>query len=69
MKSLEIYENYIPLFYLEENKLFDNINSEPCMAYLPKVVELTIEYKQQLRNMLCLGMHSNVMHRFMMQAF
>jgi hypothetical protein len=23
MKSLEIYENYITLFYLEENKLFD----------------------------------------------
>jgi hypothetical protein len=25
MKSLEIYENYITLFCLEENKLFDKI--------------------------------------------
>ncbi len=25
MKSLEIYENYIPLFCPEENKLFDKI--------------------------------------------
>jgi hypothetical protein len=35
MKSLEIYENYITLFCLE-NILFYNtyyINSEPCMAY------------------------------------
>jgi hypothetical protein len=25
MKSLEIYESYITLFFLEKNKLFDNI--------------------------------------------
>ncbi len=39
---------------------------------LPKVVEITIYYKQQLRNsichMLCLGLHINVMLRFMMQT-
>ncbi len=39
---------------------------------LPKVVEITIFYKQQLRNntihMLCLGMHVNVMLRSMVQA-
>jgi hypothetical protein len=41
---------------------------------LLKVIEITIKYKQQLKitpfcHMLCLGMHSNVMHRFMVQAF
>ncbi len=39
---------------------------------LPKVVEITIQCKQQLRtpfcHMLCLGMHSNMMLRFMVQA-
>jgi hypothetical protein len=43
MKSLEFYENYIALFCLEKNKLFDcNINSEPCTAYYQKMVEITI---------------------------
>ncbi len=36
MKSLEIYENYITLFYLEKNFLQSYINSEPYMAYYPK---------------------------------
>jgi hypothetical protein len=45
---------------------------------LPKVVEIsqiTTEYKQPLRNytsfcdLICLGMHSNMMLRFMVQAF
>ncbi len=36
---------------------------------LPKVIEITIQYKQPFCYMLCLGMHSNVMHRFMVQAF
>ncbi len=41
---------------------------------LPKVVEITIKFKQQLRNntilsrVLCLKLHSNVMLRFMVQA-
>ncbi len=40
---------------------------------LPKVVEITIQCKQQLRttpfcHMLCLGMHINLMLRFMVQA-
>jgi hypothetical protein len=41
---------------------------------LPKVVEIAIKFKQQLRNntilsrVLCLEMHSNVMLRFMVQA-
>ena len=53
MKSLEIYKNYITLFCLEKNKLFDKIiltqKSEPCMTYYPKWL-LTIKYKYQLRN-------------------
>jgi hypothetical protein len=43
------------------------------MAYYLKVVELAIYWKQQLRNntillRALLGMHSNVMLRFMVQA-
>jgi hypothetical protein len=74
IKSLEIYENYITLFCLEKNKLFDNI-IRTMHGILPKVVELTIQCKQQLRNNTilshapCLGMHSNVMQRFMAQTF
>jgi len=41
MKSLEFYENYITLFCLKK-KLFDYyINSELCMTYYQKVVEIT----------------------------
>ncbi len=37
IKSLEFYEKYITLFYLEKkNFLKYYINSEPCMAYYPK---------------------------------
>jgi hypothetical protein len=47
MKSLEIYEF---MFCLEENKLFDKIILTQNQCILPKVAELTIWYKQQLRN-------------------
>ncbi len=38
MKSLEFYENYITLFWLEKRQTFWQyyINSKPCMAYYPK---------------------------------
>ncbi len=39
MKSLEFYENYITLFYLEKNNIFDNI-----ILTIPKVVEMTIYF-------------------------
>jgi hypothetical protein len=44
MKGLEIYENYITLFCLEKNKLFDNIieTQNHARHSTQKVVELTI---------------------------
>ncbi len=51
------------------------INSEPCMVrYIPKVIKITININNNegttpFCHVLCLGMHSNVMHRFMVQAF
>jgi hypothetical protein len=51
MKSLDFYENHITLFCLENSKLFDNIILTLNLhCILPKVVEITIWYKQQLRN-------------------
>ncbi len=36
MKSLEFYEIYITLFFLEKTFWQYYINSEPCHAYYPK---------------------------------
>jgi hypothetical protein len=48
MESLEIYENYITLFCLEENKLLTRLYQLRTMhGILPKAAELTIYYKQQ----------------------
>ncbi len=51
-KSLEFYENYITLLYLEKNNFLKYyINLEPRMhGILPEVVGITTYYKQQLRN-------------------
>ncbi len=75
MKSLEIYENYITLFCLEKNKLFKNIILTQNHAWhIPKMIEITIKRNNNkgttpFCHVLCLGMHSNVMHRFMVQSF
>jgi hypothetical protein len=48
MKTTSVY-----LSGKKQQHFFDNIihiTSEPCMAYYQKVVEITIKYKQQLRN-------------------
>ncbi len=49
MKSLEIYENYITLFCLEKQTFWQELRTM-MQGILPKLVELTIYYKQQLRN-------------------
>ncbi len=59
LKSLGIYENYITLFRLEKNKLFDNIMSHAWH----------ITHSGWTCHVLSLGMHIYVMHRFMVQAF
>ncbi len=42
MKSLEFYEKYITLFYLEKKKLFEILYQLRTMhGILPKVVEIT----------------------------
>jgi hypothetical protein len=76
MKSLEIYENYITLFCLEFFFFTIFYLLGTMHGVLTKMVELIILCKQQLRNntilfchVLCLGMHSNVTYRFMLQAF
>ncbi len=51
MKSLEIYENYIYLFCLEKTNFLTILYSLRTMHdKLPKGIEITIKYKQQLRN-------------------
>ncbi len=76
MERMEFYENYITLLCLEK-KLFDNI-----ILTLNHAWHITQSgwnnYVFSISNnwgttsfchMICLGMHSNVMLRFMVQAF
>ncbi len=73
MKSLEFYENYITP--MSGKKLFDNIiltqnhawhmTQSGWINYLEKA---TIKEQHAFCHVFCLGIHSNVMLRFMVQA-
>ncbi len=58
-----------------KNKLFYNIFlTQNHACHIPKVIEITINIGNNLGttlfcHVLCLGMHSSVMHRFLVQAF
>ncbi len=73
MKSLEIFENYITPVW--KNKLFYNIISTQNQAWhIPKVIRITSNISNTYGttpfcHVLCSGMHSNMMHRLMVQAF
>jgi len=76
MKSLEFYDNYrtsLCSVWNKTNFLRYYINSEQCMAYYSKMVEITIGIScnsgtAPFCHVLCLGMDINVMLRFMVQA-
>ncbi len=71
---LEIYENYIPLFYLEKKKLFSNMilthNHEWHITQSNWNNYLVYgKSKEQHHSVTCSVMQNNVMHCFMVQAF
>ncbi len=75
MKSLEIYKSIHYSVLSGKNKLFYNIILTKNHAWhIPKVIEISIKRNNNKKttpfcHVLCLGMHSNVKHRFMVQAF
>ncbi len=74
MKSLEINEYYITLICLEKFNFFNIMLTQYHAWHIPKVIEITINISNNqgttpFCHVLCLGMQSNVMHRFMVHAF